>query len=62
VIKIHCLHSAENQASFRYRVEQFLPFRKEYGTDIGIMPLPEDERSSVQKYIADIFSNEYQKN
>lgn len=34
MIRILCLHLAENQASYRYRVEQFLPYWKEYGIDM----------------------------
>jgi len=34
MIKILCLHIAENQASYRYRVAQFLPYWKEYGIEM----------------------------
>lgn len=34
MIRILCLHIAEKQASYRYRVEQFLPYWKEYGIDL----------------------------
>ena len=34
MIRILCLHLAENRASYRYRVEQFLPYWKEYGIDM----------------------------
>ncbi|ACF42713.1 glycosyl transferase [Pelodictyon phaeoclathratiforme BU-1] len=33
-LKILCLHVAEDQASYRYRVEQFLPFWEEYGIEM----------------------------
>ncbi len=33
-IKILCLHVARDQASYRYRVEQFLPFWDEYGIEM----------------------------
>ncbi|NTW68375.1 MAG: glycosyltransferase family 4 protein [Chlorobiaceae bacterium] len=34
MIRILCLHIAGNQASYRYRVEQFLPYWKEYGIEV----------------------------
>jgi glycosyltransferase involved in cell wall biosynthesis len=34
LIKILCLHIAEDQASYRYRVEQFLPYWNEYGIEV----------------------------
>jgi len=34
MIRILCLHIARNQASYRYRVEQFLPYWKEYGIEV----------------------------
>ena len=33
-IKILCLHVAHDQACYRYRVEQFLPFWEEYGIEM----------------------------
>jgi len=33
-IKVLCLHIAENQASYRYRVEQFLPHWRMYGIEM----------------------------
>jgi len=33
-IKILCLHVAEDQASYRYRVGQFLPYWAEYGIEV----------------------------
>lgn len=33
-MKILCLHIAENQASYRYRVKQFLPHWQEYGIEM----------------------------
>jgi glycosyltransferase involved in cell wall biosynthesis len=33
-IKILCLHIAQDQASYRYRVEQFLPYWEEYGIEM----------------------------
>lgn len=33
-MKILCLHIAENQASYRYRVERFLPHWRQYGIEI----------------------------
>lgn len=36
MIRILCLHIAENQASYRYRVAQFLPHWTEYGIDMHL--------------------------
>uniref|UniRef100_Q3AQJ2 Glycosyl transferase n=1 Tax=Chlorobium chlorochromatii (strain CaD3) TaxID=340177 RepID=Q3AQJ2_CHLCH len=33
MLKILCLHIAHKQASYRYRVEQFLPYWKQYGIE-----------------------------
>lgn len=34
MIRILCLHIASNQASYRYRIGQFLPYWKDYGIDM----------------------------
>lgn len=34
MISILCLHIASNQASYRYRIGQFLPYWKDYGIDM----------------------------
>ena len=34
MIRILCLHLAENQASYRYRVAQFLPYSKQHGVEM----------------------------
>ena len=39
MIKILCLHSSASLASYRYRVEQFMPFWKEYGIQVDLVPL-----------------------
>lgn len=39
MIRILCLHIAENQASYRYRVEQFLPYWKQYGIEMHTAPI-----------------------
>jgi glycosyltransferase involved in cell wall biosynthesis len=53
MIRILCLHIAENQASYRYRVAQFLPYWPEYGiemhpTSIIGKSYPEKLRLSIQ--------------
>ncbi len=39
MIKILCLHSSTSLASYRYRVEQFMPFWKEYGIQVDLVSL-----------------------
>jgi glycosyltransferase involved in cell wall biosynthesis len=39
MIKILCLHIAGNQASYRYRVAQFLPYWKDYDIDMYAIPI-----------------------
>jgi hypothetical protein len=57
MIKILCLHIAENQASYRYRVEQFLPYWKEYG--IEMTPVSIVGKSYPQKLRLAIESKNY---
>jgi glycosyltransferase involved in cell wall biosynthesis len=57
MIRILCLHIAENQASYRYRVEQFLPFWKEY--DIDMHPLRITSKSYTEKLSISLRSREY---
>lgn len=47
VIRILCLHIAENQASYRYRVEQFLPGWEAFG--IELVPLCITGKSYLEK-------------
>ena len=57
MIRILCLHLAENQASYRYRVEQFLPYWKEYGIDM--QPLRITSKSYPEKLSIALRSGEY---
>lgn len=57
MIKILCLHIAENQASYRYRVGQFLPYWKEYG--IEMTPVSIVGKSYPQKLRLAIESKNY---
>ncbi len=57
MIRILCLHIAENQSSYRYRVEQFLPYWKDY--DIDMMPLRITSKSYPEKLSIAIRSKAY---
>lgn len=57
MIRILCLHLAENQASYRYRVAQFLPYWKEY--DIDMHPLRITSKSYRQKLSVALESKDY---
>lgn len=57
MIRILCLHVAENQASYRYRVEQFLPYWKDY--DIEMQPLRITSKSYPQKLSIALRSSKY---
>lgn len=57
MIRILCLHVAENQASYRYRIEQFLPYWKEYGIDM--QPLRITSKSYLEKLLIALRSGEY---
>jgi len=57
MISILCLHVAENQASYRYRVEQFLPFWKEY--DIDMRPMRITSKSYPEKLSIALRSGKY---
>lgn len=57
MIRILCLHIAENQASYRYRVEQFLPYWKEYGIDM--QPLRITSKSYPEKLLIALRSCQY---
>jgi len=57
VLKILCLHIAENQASYRYRVEQFLPYWQEY--DIEMHPISIVGKSYFQKIKLALQSKRY---
>ena len=57
MIRILCLHIAENQASYRYRVEQFLPYWKAYGIDMH--PLRITSKSYPQKLSIALRSGDY---
>lgn len=57
MIRILCLHIAENQASYRYRVAQFLPYWKEY--DIDMHPVRITSKSYPQKLKLSLQSREY---
>jgi len=57
MIRILCLHIAENQASYRYRVEQFLPYWKEYGIDM--QPLRITSKSYPEKLLIALRSGKY---
>ena len=57
MIRILCLHVAENQASYRYRVEQFLPYWKAYGIDMH--PLRITSKSYPQKLSIALRSGAY---
>ncbi|MBN1929365.1 MAG: glycosyltransferase [Chlorobiaceae bacterium] len=57
MIRILCLHIAENQASYRYRVAQFLPFWKEYGIDFH--PVRITSKSYPQKLSIALRSKSY---
>jgi glycosyltransferase involved in cell wall biosynthesis len=57
MIRILCLHIAENQASYRYRIAQFLPYWKEYGIDM--QPLRITSKSYPQKLSIALKSKEY---
>jgi glycosyltransferase involved in cell wall biosynthesis len=56
-IKILCLHVAQDQASYRYRVEQFLPFWDEYG--IEMHPVSITGKSYPEKLRLALESKEY---
>lgn len=57
MIRILCLHLAENQASYRYRIEQFLPYWKEYGIDM--QPLRITSKNYPEKLSIALRSGEY---
>ncbi|NTU53278.1 MAG: glycosyltransferase family 4 protein [Chlorobiaceae bacterium] len=57
MIRILCLHIAENQASYRYRIAQFLPFWKEY--DIEMHPCCINGRSYLEKFRLALQSGRY---
>ncbi len=57
MIRILCLHVAENQASYRYRVEQFLPYWKDYGIDV--QPIRITSKSYPEKLSIVLRSGEY---
>jgi len=57
MIRILCLHIAENQASYRYRVEQFLPYWKNYGIDM--QPLRITGKSYPEKLSMALRSGRY---
>ena len=57
MIRILCLHIAEKQASYRYRVAQFLPFWKEYGIDMH--PMRITSKSYPQKLSIALKSRAY---
>ena len=57
MIRILCLHIAENQASYRYRVEQFLPYWKKYGIDM--QPLRITSKSYPEKLSIALRSGKY---
>lgn len=56
-IKILCLHIAENQASYRYRVQQFLPHWPEYG--IEMHPVNIVGKNYVEKTLLALESKKY---
>jgi len=57
MIRILCLHLAENQASYRYRVAQFLPYWKDY--DIDMHPVRITSKSYPQKLSIALQSKAY---
>jgi len=57
MIRILCLHIAENQASYRYRVAQFLSYWQEYGIDM--QPLRITSKSYLQKLSIALQSKSY---
>jgi glycosyltransferase involved in cell wall biosynthesis len=57
MIKILCLHIAEDQASYRYRVEQFLPFWKEY--EIEMDPISITGKNYFEKLKLALASKRY---
>jgi len=57
MIRILCLHVAENQASYRYRVAQFLPYWKEY--DIDLQALRITSKSYPEKLSIALRSKDY---
>jgi glycosyltransferase involved in cell wall biosynthesis len=57
MIRILCLHVAENQASYRYRVAQFLPYWKDYGIDMQALRIT--SKSYPQKLSIALRSREY---
>lgn len=57
MIRILCLHIAENQASYRYRVAQFLPYWREYGIDM--QPLRITSKSYPEKLSIALRSGKY---
>lgn len=56
-IKILCLHIAENQASYRYRVQQFLPHWQQYG--IEMHPVNIVGKNYVEKTLLALESRAY---
>jgi glycosyltransferase involved in cell wall biosynthesis len=57
MIRILCLHIAENQASYQYRVAQFLPYWKEYGIDVE--PICITSKNYPEKLLISLRSREY---
>lgn len=57
MIRILCIHLAESQASYRYRIAQFLPYWKEY--DIDMQPVRITSKSYPEKLLIALRSKAY---